>query len=168
MEAGRGRGEPVDQEAGSDGRDLLARISVEMVRAQKQYFGLGPTRTKSYMMDDFLLIVMRGGQTVAEKTMLEFGQEDLVRTFRQTFENEMTERLQGMIEELTGRKVIGYQSQILFQPEVVIEIFFFDRSADQAEVAATAQGQLGDAAVGEAPRGVENADPSGGVAAEQS
>ncbi len=48
---------------------------------------------------------MRGGMTAAEKTMLEFGQPDQVRQFRQLFENEMTGRLTDMIERLTGRKV---------------------------------------------------------------
>ena len=133
------------------GSDLLARISTEMVRAQKKYFGKGPESAKSYMMDDFLLIVMRGSQTVAEKTMVEFGREDEVRSFRQTFENEMTSRLTGMIEELTGRKVLGYQSQFLFEPEVVIELFFFDESGHPDATLATAEAQLhGDPDIGEA------------------
>ena len=51
----------------------MAPISNETVRSQKQFFGKGPTEAKSYMLDDFLLIVMRGGLTTAEKTMLEFG-----------------------------------------------------------------------------------------------
>jgi uncharacterized protein YbcI len=112
----------------------LARISTEMVRAQKKFFGKGPTSAKSYMIDDFLLIVMRGSRTVAEQTMLDFGQGDLVRHFRQQFENEMTSRLTGLIEELTGRKVLGYQSQVLFRPEVVLEIFFFDEPTSVAEI----------------------------------
>src|SRR4051794_23030856 len=89
------------------GGDLLSRISTEMVRAQKKFFGKGPETAKSYMLDDFLMIVMRGSQTQAEATMVDFGQEDLVRNFRQEFENEMTSRLVGMVEELTGRKVLG-------------------------------------------------------------
>jgi uncharacterized protein YbcI len=132
------------------GADLLSQISAEMVRAQKQYFGKGPEQTKSYMLDDFLLIVMRGTQTVAERTMVEFGQEDRVRDFRQSFENEMTERLTDMVEGLTGRKVLGYQSQIIFDPEVVVELFFFDRPAGEAEARATAHAQLDDPSIGEA------------------
>jgi uncharacterized protein YbcI len=42
-----------------------------MVRAQKKYYGKGPTSAKSYMLDDFLIIVMRDCQVVAEKTMIE-------------------------------------------------------------------------------------------------
>jgi uncharacterized protein YbcI len=136
-------------EDGEDrGRDLLARISNEMVRAQKQFFGKGPSEAKSYMLDDFLLIVMRGGLTTAEKTMLEFGQPDQVRRFRQLFENEMTERLTGMVERLTGRNVLTYQSQIMFDPDLVIEMFVFDNAVPEAGRAATAEGQTAEPGTG--------------------
>jgi uncharacterized protein YbcI len=55
-------------------------------------------------MDDRLLIVMRGGLTRAERTLLDFGQRDLVRNFRQTFENEMNQNPTGKIEELTDAR----------------------------------------------------------------
>ena len=132
----------------SAGGSLLARISTEMVRAQKEFFGKGPTDAKSYFLDDMLIIVMRGGMTTAEKTMLEFGEADKVRDFRQTFENQMTERLTGMIEELTGRKVLTYQSQIMFEPDRVVEMFVFDDIVKEL-TDATAEGQLGDEPVGE-------------------
>jgi hypothetical protein len=32
------------------------------------------------------------------------------------------------VETLTGRKVVNYQSQILFDPHIVMEVFFFDPS----------------------------------------
>ena len=141
-------------DAGEDreehGQGLLARLSNEMVRAQKQFFGKGPTEAKSYMLDDLLLIVMRGGLTTAEKTMLEFGQPDQVRQFRQLFENEMTGRLTAMVERLTGRKVATYQSQIMFDPDLVVEMFVFDAAGDTADRAATAAGQMQDETIGEA------------------
>jgi uncharacterized protein YbcI len=110
---------------------LLATISREMVRAMKTYYGKGPSKAKSYLVDDLLFIVMREGGTVAEKTMVDSGQEDAVRDFRQRFENEMAERLTYMIEQLTKRKVINYQSQVLFDPDVSIEIFMFDEPIAQ-------------------------------------
>ncbi len=132
------------------GENLLSRISNEMVRAQKKFFGKGPTEAKSYILDDLLIIVMRGGMTTAEKTMLAFGQQDLVRQFRQLFENEMTERLTDMIEALTGRKVLTYQSQVMFEPDIVVEMFVFDSDAPAASRTATAEGQLGDPSLGAA------------------
>ena len=82
--------------------------------------------------------------------MLEFGQQDMVRSFRQLFENEMTSRLHEMVEELTGRRVLTYQSQILFEPDVVVEMFLFDSEGGRGTVEATASGQLADGEVGEA------------------
>lgn len=132
----------------SEGESLLMRISTEMVRAQKKFFGKGPTQAKSYFLDDMLIIVMKGGLTTAEKTMLEFGEEDQVREFRQIFENEMTGRLSDMIERLTGRKVLTYQSQIMFSPDRVVEMFVFDDQARAGSIE-TAKGQPSAKRVGE-------------------
>jgi uncharacterized protein YbcI len=68
---------------------------------------------------------MRGGMTVAEETMLARGHADLVRQFRQRFQNEMRDVLVAKVEALTGRTVVNYQSQVLFDPHIVLEIFFF-------------------------------------------
>ena len=141
-----------DESEGNEerGQGLLSRISNEMVRAQKQFFGKGPTQAKSYMLDDMLIVVMRGGLTTAEQTMLEFGHPDMVRQFRQLFENEMTERLTSMVEELTGRRVATYQSQVMFAPDVVVEMFVFDEPGEADAREATARGQTADGGVGEA------------------
>ena len=133
-----------------EGESLLSRISSEFMRFQKKYFGKGPVQAKSYLLDDFLIVVMRGGVTTSEQTMLDFGEADLVRQFRQTFENRMTEHLIGRVEDLTGRKVLTYQSQILFDPHIVVELFFFDRQATESQLRETADGQLSDRSIGEA------------------
>jgi uncharacterized protein YbcI len=108
-----------------NGQSVLSKISTEVVRTLKESFGKGPVKAKSYLLDDFLLVVMRGGATVAEETMLERGHGDMVRQFRQTYQNEMGDSLIAKIESLTRRKVVNYQSQVLFDPQIVIEIFFF-------------------------------------------
>jgi uncharacterized protein YbcI len=125
---------------GEHERSLLSRLSSSMGAMQKAAFGKGPVSTKSYMFDDMLLIVMREGLTQAEHTMLEFGRQDLVREYRQQFENEMTRRIVDMIEELTERKVLTYQSQIMFDPDVVVEMFVFDTSVGAEFAAAGAEG----------------------------
>jgi uncharacterized protein YbcI len=115
-------------------QSLTARISTEVVRTLKESFGKGPVKAKSYLQDDFLLVVMRGGVTVAEETMLERGHEDLVRQFRQAYQNEMGDALIAKVEALTSRKVVNYQSQILFDPHIVLEIFFFEPTADSGTI----------------------------------
>jgi uncharacterized protein YbcI len=118
---------------------LLSKISTEVVRTLKDSFGRGPLKAKSYLLDDFL-----GGVTVAEQTMLDRGHSDLVRAFRQTYQNELGDDLVAKVEVLTGRKVVNYQSQILFDPHIVMEIFFFDDSADEAQLRETTAGLISD------------------------
>jgi uncharacterized protein YbcI len=134
---------PTAQPPELGGGDMLARISDEMVSAKKRFFGKGPEQAKSYMLDDLLITVMRGGLTTAEQTMLKFGQPDLVRQFRQLFENEMTEHLTGVVERTTGRAVVNYQSQIMFDPDIIVEMFFF-AAPRQDGIEATAEDQLRD------------------------
>lgn len=120
---------------------MLARLSDEMVGAKKQFFGKGPEQAKSYMVDDLLFVVMRGGLTTAEETMLRFGRQNMVRQFRQLFENEMTEVLTRMVEQTTGRRVINYQSQIMFDPHIIVEMFVFEQPRADG-IATTADDQL--------------------------
>ncbi len=133
----------------SDGQGLLARISTEMVRTQKHFFGKGPTQAKSYFVDDMLIVVMQGGLTTAEKTMLEFGDADRVRDFRQGYQNHMAPRLTTLIEDLTGREVVTYQSQIMFDPDRVVEMFVFSERATPELIQATATSQIAGEVVGD-------------------
>jgi uncharacterized protein YbcI len=119
-----GRGDT--HESGS----MLAQISSEMVQAMKHHYGKGPVSAKSYLVDDLLFVVMRDMITQAERTMLDAGRGDTVREFRQQFENEVADTLTRIVERVTGRRVLTYQSQVLFDPDITVEIFVF---ADQRE-----------------------------------
>ncbi len=117
----------------------LSAISRELVALMKKDFGRGPVSAKSYLIDDFLLVVMRGGLTTAERTMLEVGRQDAVREFRQVFQNEAADTLIAIVERLTGRKVVTYQSQVLFAPDIILEVFFFSEPVGAEALAATAR-----------------------------
>jgi uncharacterized protein YbcI len=130
------RGGPDDAERAAG---LLARISTQMVHAMKEYHGKGPISAKSYLIDDLLFVVLREGMTKSEQTMLDAGHENVVRSFRQEFENEMADRLTAMVEELTGRRVINYQSQVMFDPNMSVEMFVFDKPARPGQLQETAE-----------------------------
>jgi hypothetical protein len=57
------------------------------------------------MLDHMLIIVMRGGLTTAQKTMLKIGGSDQVGRFRQLFENQMTRTRSDIVEQLTGPQI---------------------------------------------------------------
>ena len=105
---------------------LLADISNAMVGLKKGFYGKGPTKAKTYINDNYVLCVMQGGLTKNEETLLAAGQHDLVRQYRLRFQEAVADMTTEAIERLSGRKVIGYHSQIVFDPEHAFEIFVLD------------------------------------------
>jgi uncharacterized protein YbcI len=105
---------------------LRADISNAMVGLKKEFYGKGPTKAKTYLNDNYVFCVLQGGLTRNEETLLAAGQEHLVREFRLRFQEAMADATTEAVERLTGRRVIGYHSQIVFNPEYGFEIFVLD------------------------------------------
>lgn len=61
--------------------------------------------------------------TVAERDLLEHGDAGLVRQVRLRFQENNQTNFEGAVERITGRRVLAYQSQVLFDPDYTIEIF---------------------------------------------
>jgi uncharacterized protein YbcI len=118
-------GDVADERGGT----LRMALSNAMVGLKKQYYGKGPSRARSYLMDEYVFVVMEGGLTRSEETLLAAGKSDLVRNYRLAFQETVTHTTVRAVEELTGRKVLTYQSQILFEPTRVFEIFVLDAPA---------------------------------------
>jgi hypothetical protein len=51
----------------------------------------------------------------------------------------MAERLVGTIEQLTDRRVLGHQSQVLFDPPMVVQVFVFDKPLKRPAIEETAR-----------------------------
>ena len=102
-----------------------------MVAIKKQFYGKGPLAAKAYFNDNYVFIVLEGGLTRNEETLLAAGEEDLVRKVRLKFQEAMTETICGAIEEIVGRKVLTYHSQIMFEPTRTVEIFVLDGAVEQ-------------------------------------
>ena len=105
---------------------LRARISHAMVGMKKDYYGKGPTKVQTYFNDNYVFVVMEGGLTRNEETLLEAGEQQLVRSYRLRFQEVMAATAIGAVEEILQRKVLTYHSQIVFDPERAFEIFVLD------------------------------------------
>ena len=88
---------------------------------KKEYYGRGPTGAKAWMLDDYLVVVLEGGLTRSEETLLAAGKEDVVRAYRLSLQETMRATMVAVVEETTGRTVVNYHSQILFPPTRVWE-----------------------------------------------
>jgi uncharacterized protein YbcI len=102
---------------------LRTALANAMVTLFKQYYGRGPDAARAYLEDDYVFVVLEGGLTRNEETLLADGKEDVVRSYRLEFQDTVSEAAIGAVQEITGRKVIGYHSQIVFDPTRGFEIF---------------------------------------------
>jgi uncharacterized protein YbcI len=103
--------------------DVLTAISDGMVGLLKEFYGRGPTRTKSYYEDDLVVCVLRGGFSRVEQTLLEGGRGAAVIQQRMEFQELMRERFAAVIEHATGRRVIGFMSGNQQHPDMMCEVF---------------------------------------------
>jgi uncharacterized protein YbcI len=120
-----------------EAQSLPARVSHTVVRAIKDLYGRGPTHAKTYLCDDYVFCVLNGGLTRDEETMIRGGQQEAVREYRLRFQAVIAPELIRRVEDVLGRKVINYHSQILFDPDRLIEIFMLDPTAEPLKQEAT-------------------------------
>ena len=104
----------------------LSSITVSMVQLHRRFYGKGPTEAKTYAINDTILCILKGGFTTVERTLVADGKMDEVERIRRSFQKTMESRFIEVIESTLERKVIGYMSQIIADPDVAIELFLLE------------------------------------------
>ena len=109
------------------GGEQLAAVTNGIVRLFREYYGRGPTKAKSYILDERILVcVLEETMTKVEKTLVENGHGDKVREVRLTFQEAMAEEFMSTVTETTGRTVIAYHSQLTLDPDIGFEFFVLE------------------------------------------
>jgi uncharacterized protein YbcI len=127
----------------------LAGITRDLVRLHHQYYGKGPTKARSYMVNDTLISILEGGFTTVEATLIDEGKSDAVHNMRRSFQMAMEDRFRAVVEKALGRKVVAYMSQIHTDPDMAVELFVLEPAGDD-DLPAAHEARL-DAESGEAP-----------------
>ncbi|MFL5891988.1 MAG: Na-translocating system protein MpsC family protein [Solirubrobacterales bacterium] len=111
--------------------EVLAQISTGLVQLHSRYYGKGPTKAKTHMVNDTVISILRGGFTTVERTMIDQGRLAAVHEMRRTFQEVMEEQFTGVVQEATGRTVIAYMSQVHTNPDLAVEIFVLEPSGEE-------------------------------------
>ena len=105
------------------GNSQLANITRRIVGLHKDFYGKGPTKAKTYYHDDLVVVLMRGGYTKVEETLLAEGRGDSVIQQRADFQEVMIRRFKQVVEDETGRKVAALMSGSHQHPDLIWEMF---------------------------------------------
>jgi uncharacterized protein YbcI len=103
--------------------EARAAISREMTRLHREYYGHGPTKSKTYITDDLVVVVLGETFTRAERTLVERGEMDAVQQIRRRFQQKMENEFKAIIEQATGRNVRVFMSETNLEADVSCEIF---------------------------------------------
>jgi len=114
--------------------EIRATISREIVRLQAEYYGKGPTRAKTYVFDDLVVVVLEETFTRAEKTLVQRGEADAIQHIRRRFQQHMAEDFTSVVEQATGRSVRAFLSETNIEQDVSVETFLLsDERTDMTD-----------------------------------
>jgi uncharacterized protein YbcI len=119
---------PPSPESEAASGDVRTAISDGLVALLKEYYGRGPERTKTYVSDDLVVCLLRGGFTRVEQTLFEGGHGDDVIRQRMAFQDVMRARFEQVVERATGRRVVGFMSGNQQDPDMICEVFVLARN----------------------------------------
>ena len=108
------------------GNSLSAAISNAIVRITAEYTGRGPTKARTSIRDDVILVLMQETLTKAERSLLAAGQGPFVLETRTRFENTMRDAYVAAVEQLTQRKVLAFMSANHLEPDMGAELFVLE------------------------------------------
>jgi uncharacterized protein YbcI len=115
------------------GYSLASRISTEMVRFMSRYTGRGPTRARTTLNTNVAAVVLEDTLTKAETNLVAAGEIEAVCQQRRTFHHLMRDEVIATIEELTGRRVRAYLSDISPEAGIAAHTFVFEPRPDTGE-----------------------------------
>lgn len=95
---------------------LEAEVSEAMIRFEKEFMGRGPTEAKSYILDDLVVVRLKGILTQAEYHLTRSEDpargRDLVKQMRLELLERARPMLEAIIAQKLGRKVVSLHTDL--------------------------------------------------------
>lgn len=121
-----------------DRGQVLLDLSNAVVRIHKQYHGKGPTKARSHLSHDLLTVILEGGYTRSEQTLLAHGHSGEVTSSRAAMQDSVEAELRAAVERILGRTVRSFMSANDPASDLQAEIFVLDaRSSGEVEHASS-------------------------------
>jgi uncharacterized protein YbcI len=117
---------PANPENDPPAGPMAAAISNVVVRLLSEYTGRGPTKARTVIRDNLVIVMLQDTLTKGERALVDTGHEDQVLGLRATFQKAMRGEAEAAIEKLTGRKVAAFMSANHVDPDLAAEIFVLE------------------------------------------
>jgi uncharacterized protein YbcI len=109
---------------------LYMAIANTIVRLLRENTGRGPTKARTTIRDNVVVVMLEQTLTKGEQNLVRKGREDKVIEIRHEFQEAMREECTAEVAELTGRSVVAFMSANHIEPDIAAEIFVLDGAPD--------------------------------------
>ena len=106
-----------------------AEISEAMIRFEKEYMGRGPVETKSYIIDDMIVVRLKGVLTRAEEQLTKHDEgHSLIKQVRIMLLENARPLLEAIIFDITGLKVRNLHTDLSTVTNERIILFILEKN----------------------------------------
>jgi uncharacterized protein YbcI len=120
------QGQQRDQPSGS----LSLAISNAIVALVREYTGRGPTKARTIINGDIVMVILQDGLTKGEQALVRKGRGEKVLDIRALFQQAMHDDCVARVNEITGRQVTAMMSANHVDPDIAAEIFVLEDSQE--------------------------------------
>ena len=114
------------------GGALNSAISAAVVGLLREYTGRGPTKARTSIRDDLVVVLVEDTLTKGEQSLVRSGREATVLGIRHEFQEAMRADCINTIEGLTGRSVLAMMSADHVDPDLGAELFLLGAAPSPA------------------------------------
>jgi uncharacterized protein YbcI len=108
------------------GSSIHLALSNAVVGVLREYTGRGPTKARTTIRDNVVLVMLEQTLTKGEHVLVDKGRGDRVLMLRREYQEAMREESSARVAELTGRNVIAMMSANHLNPDLGAEIYVLD------------------------------------------
>jgi uncharacterized protein YbcI len=94
-----------------------------ITRLHRDRYGRGATTTRTLFQGNRIIVFLEDIYTPLERTLIDAGDWEQVKATRQSFQMAMQGPFTEAVEEITGRKVVAFMSQVHCEPDMAAEVF---------------------------------------------
>ncbi len=107
------------------------RISKEITRFYAESLGVGPKQSKTYIIEDMVIIRLKGKLLPIEENLLKLSNKkgiELVKKIRESLSEVNTDKISKIISDIAGIKVVSAHSDISTRTGERVEVFILEKN----------------------------------------
>jgi uncharacterized protein YbcI len=115
----------METDPNGQGRQAVA-VGNAIAKLHREHYGRGATTVRTVIQRDYVISFLDDIYTPVERTLIEAGNQETVKVTRQAFQMAMGGMFSEAVEQIMGRKVIAFMSQVHFAPDMAAELFVLE------------------------------------------